>query len=161
MFDPMMPQGSGRAALWFSALAFLISILSFAAASTQTWLTYQHNRLSVMPKLDWREAYGDPTTPQLEITLINAGLGPAKVSDIKITVNSTILPIADGRACDHLNALIGAVAAQCFIIPKDDWVFVKPNDTLVLYRAGTPKAATVDLTGLDAIGVSARQGNRT
>lgn len=153
-------MGSGRAAIWFSATAFLISILSFVAATAQTWLTYEHNRLSVMPKLDWRTVYGDDKGQRLDIILINAGLGPAKVSNLKISVNEKIVPMEGARACTTLDDLLEAdslnsTQAKCFSVDVDDWVFLKPDEKLVLYSTGA-SSDEIDTDIIESIGVTAR-----
>lgn len=140
--------------MWFSAIAFVVSGLSFLAAGGQTWLMYEHNRISVMPKLDWRIAFGGGQASRVEVTLINAGLGPAKVSDIKLVVNNAIYPLSEGKACAVIEALTGATAtakgAACFAIDVDDFVYIKPDDKLVLYSSGTQPINADAITQLSA-----------
>lgn len=60
----------------------VIAGLAFFATAWQTWLAYDHNRLSVKPLLVWhisRELLSGGTV--IKYTLENRGLGPALIKD--------------------------------------------------------------------------------
>ncbi len=120
---------------------------------------YEHNRVSVLPKLDWRVVYADAAGPRFDVVLINAGLGPAKVSDLKISVDGAIYGMADGTACDQIDTLLGVTPqhgdqSDCFSIDQEDWTYVRPNERLVLYTTGPGKTLNTD--AFPTIGVSAQ-----
>jgi hypothetical protein len=69
-----------------TVLALLISTLAVAVSSVVAYLSHQHNKLSVAPLITaWHEPH--PTKPEQHWKVTNAGLGPAKITDIALFVN--------------------------------------------------------------------------
>jgi hypothetical protein len=66
-------------------LAVLISTLAVALSSYIAYLSHQHNKLSVAPLITaWHEPH--PSKPEVTWKVVNAGLGPAKITDIALFV---------------------------------------------------------------------------
>lgn len=62
--------------------SLVVAVLALFATSWQSWLAYQHNRLSVRPHLVWhisRRNYADASG--IGYSIKNLGLGPAVVRD--------------------------------------------------------------------------------
>jgi len=104
---------------------------------------YQHNRLSVQPKLDWR-LETDLANGAVKLFLINAGLGPAKVSRMRVVLDGIQVPIAGAEVCAALDTTLNTTGHDCFEMGDDDWIFLRPNATLTLYAANVTEPEALD-----------------
>ena len=86
----------------------VIALCALGLTLYQAWLTRRHNRLSVMPHLDWTRArQRSDDGIALRFLLINTGIGPAIIKRREFLIAGKLF-VSSGRDC------IEDLATHCF-----------------------------------------------
>lgn len=86
----------GAAGRWFAQAApGLVALAAIGLALWEGFENRQHNRMSVVPKLDGARDF-DMTAQSFELALLSNGLGPAVVTDLVLFVDGE--PVHEGSS---------------------------------------------------------------
>ncbi len=117
-------------------LPLVISICAISLTVFQAMSTRKHARLSVQPRMDWRLSE-DGDSGEVRITMINAGFGPAIVTDVVFFHGETEIGPAGFPTCDRLDGLLGRAGddwdTACFVM-SDEYV-LRPGDEALIYAS--------------------------
>lgn len=120
------------------ASVFVVAMALWVAIS-QNEAAREHIRLSVRPQLDWR--IEEDRNGRLTVSLINVGLGPAAVRNVRLVHDGRDLGLASEDACNHLSIAIGRADIEaweqtCFTVgdTAEAEVYLDEDDRLVLYE---------------------------
>lgn len=133
------PEKSPEKTLSIAAIA--ISLVAVALTGYQSWLSYQHNRVSLMPKLDWRFEYNRSNDFVFQIRLINAGLGPAIISQASILIDGRSLGGLNAASCSAIDEWVGLTGIEhignsCWSMEQGEEIYMNPSEELILYQIG-------------------------
>jgi len=120
--------------------ALAISLFALAASGFQSVLQYKHNRISVIPKLDWRISFNE-LDYLFELKLINVGLGPAIIENLNIVFEDELRSTDTLNACLDLDAFLDSTGKDqevnfCWTMANDEQVFLRSGEELIIYRVG-------------------------
>lgn len=116
--------------------ALTISILSVGFTAFQSSMQFKHNRLSVQPALDrrWTTAF-DGARSTVELRLLNAGLGPAVVTDFAAGKKGEELAKFSDQACAALQTVFDPGSLEdCLRLNPGVPVMLRPNEDIVVFR---------------------------
>ena len=124
---------------FMSLLAVGISLIALMFSGWQTLLTYQHNRVSVIPRLTLQASASYVDKDLLQLTLVNVGLGPALVTDASITVRDVDHGKLGWPGCqaviDHFELELPMHnPILCYALDED--VFLKAGESLTIFSIG-------------------------
>jgi len=121
------------ASLFVAAMALWVTI-------SQNEATREHNRLSVRPQLDWR--IEEDRNGRLTVALINVGLGPAVVENVRLVHDGRELGLVGEDACSQLSAVVNRADIEaweqtCFTLgdSAEAEIYLNDDDRLVLYES--------------------------
>lgn len=123
-----------------AAAALAVSVFALGATGYQAFLQYDHNRVSVTPKLDWRKYY-NYSDFAFELRLVNRGLGPAIVRHLEVTIDGKNFTTDTMLACGKLDQFLGLDEFEheqnaCWTMPLDEELYLKVDEEIVVYRVG-------------------------
>ena len=119
-------------------LALLVALAAFAVAFWQGWLTRQHNRLSVRPRLSFVVSFGDHALP-FGVHLVNNGVGPAFITDFSIVVDGKVLSRPRYREWPEAWKTAGfAPPHACFHFFETGWAIPAGGDFALLTVPANP-----------------------
>lgn len=123
-----------------AAAALGVSVFALGATGYQAFLQYDHNRVSVTPKLDWRKYYNYADF-SFELRLVNRGLGPAIVRNLEVTIDGENFTTDNMLACGKLDHFLGLNEFEheqnaCWIMSLDEELYLKVDEEIVVYRVG-------------------------
>ena len=124
-----------------SILALSVSFFALAFTGWQSWLTYEHNRVSVSPKLVGATHLRASSDDFFRVEIVNVGLGPAIVRNASITFNGQSLGKLGAEACDKLSGLLNVDAEEhsymiCWEQVDGENMYLRAGDSITLYRFG-------------------------
>ena len=123
-----------------AAAALLVSLFALGATGYQAFLQYDHNRVSITPKLDWRTSY-NYSDYAFELRLINTGLGPAIVRDLEVTIDGVSFATDTMLACGKLDEFFDLTEFEheqnaCWTMALDEELYLRVDEEIVVYRVG-------------------------
>jgi hypothetical protein len=122
-----------------SVCALLVAILSAVFAGWQSRLAYNHNRVSVSPKLDYRIEANTTSDGLLKIELINVGLGPAIVKNILVTFDKVAIGRSGWETCSKIDQIYGlnnieAFEKYCWILSEEEEIYLREDEEITIYQ---------------------------
>lgn len=125
-------------------IALTVSILSAVFTGFQSYIQYEHNRVSISPKLDWRFDYNIENGSVFKIRLVNVGLGPAIVKDISLVIDEEIVGLFNFATCGKLDIFLDIdeldhSANVCWGMEAEEELYMKSGEEITLYNVGPNK----------------------
>lgn len=135
-----MDDGGVRWRLYAEAfriwLPVVVSLCAISLTIYQANATRRHNRLAVQPRVDVRIDI-DGKTGEVEIAMVNVGIGPAIVTEVTLIEGGLRFDREDFAACTTLDDRLGRTGedwdTECFLMDGD--YVLRPGDSALLYAS--------------------------
>lgn len=135
-----------------STIALCVSFIALAFTGWQSWLAYEHNGVSVSPKLVAATHLRAVRDDFFRVEIVNVGLGPAIIRDASITFDGQSLGELGTEACNKLSDSLNIkpddhTFMTCWAQADGENMYLRAGDSVTVYQFGQRRdGATVEFS---------------
>lgn len=135
----MDPGNQTRVKLFADAfrawVPIIVSLCAISLTIFQAAAARRHTRLSVQPRVDWSIQIGP--TGEMSYSLVNAGLGPAILTELNLMVDGEVVGPDGVATCAEVDRRLGREGDDwetgCFDMEGD--FVIRAGDSVVVYSS--------------------------